>query len=207
MANSQAPTLLLDTNCLITLERRIGPDLDALRELVDAAARSELTLVVAAASASENERPGKPRSWDNFLIRLRDAGLNDVTILKSPLRWNVAFWGHAMWSSPETKELEDRISAALDPVGTLAGPPDDRRWRNTLCDVQMLWAHLWHATDALVTQDRRLGRRAARCLELGATVCTPAEAVRRYRGASSRTLSNFPCAPDLDHALESRGSP
>lgn len=48
------------------------------------------------------------------------------------------------------------------------------RWRNTKCDVQVVWSALWHKADVLVTSDKGILSKAAALAGLGATVMSPA---------------------------------
>lgn len=167
---------LLDTNCLIDLEKGTGPAAD-LRQLVEAHRRRRIELVTAAVTASENELPGTSRSFELLTSRLKRLDLSDVRILPPMGRWGEMYWGQALWVSDEMQALEERIRAIIAPNFDLDDTSNHRKWLNTLCDIQMVFTHLWHETDLLVTGDERhLLRRAGALSELGARVVSPAHA-------------------------------
>jgi hypothetical protein len=157
------PVLLLDTN--------------DLRRIVDTFRRGRLELVAAAISASENAPPGSEKSFELFTERLRRIDLADLRLLPPMGYWGVTFWNRALWVNDEMKELEAKIHAILAPNLDMDDESDHRKWINTKCDVQMVWCHLWHKTDALITSDGAILSKADALAELGATVQSPAMVV------------------------------
>lgn len=97
----QTPRLVLDTNCLIDLEEG-RPDAIHVRALVDASRRKLVHLAVAAISASENQRNGRPvQNHADFEAKLARLDLGDVQQLLPLATWDVGFWDHMLWSSEE----------------------------------------------------------------------------------------------------------
>jgi hypothetical protein len=175
-ARSHLVVALLDTNCLIDLEKGTGQAAD-LEQLVEAHRRGRIELVAAAITASEKEPPGTPRSFELLTSRLERLNLSEVRILPPMGRWDEMYWGQALWADEEMQALEERIRAVIAPNFDLDHTSNRRKWLNTLCDIQMVFTHLWHKTDLLITGDERhLLRRAAALAELGAKVVSPAQA-------------------------------
>jgi hypothetical protein len=72
------------------------------------------------------------------------------------------------------KELEKKVHQILAPNFDIGDDSDERRWRNTKCDVQVVWCALWHKTDIVITSDKGILSKSPALAELGATVETPA---------------------------------
>lgn len=171
------PVLLLDTNCLIDLDEGREPRASDLRRIVETFRRGRLELVAAAMSASENAPPGSEKAFELFTDRLSRIGLADLRLLHPMGYWNVTFWNRALWVNDEMKELEAKIHAILAPNLDMDDDSNHRKWINTKCDVQMVWCHLWHKTDGLITSDGNILSKADALAELGATVQSPAMVV------------------------------
>jgi hypothetical protein len=166
--------LLLDTNCLIDLDEEREPRASDLRRIVEKFRRGHLELVAAAISASENAPPGTEKAFELFIDRLGRIGLAGIRLLHPMGYWGVTFWNQALWVNDEMKELEARIHAILAPNLAMDDGSNHRKWVNTKCDVQMVWCHLWHQTDALITSDGDILSKADALVGLGATVQSPA---------------------------------
>lgn len=91
--------------------------------------------------------------------------------------WDVTYWGQALWVGNEMQQLERKIHAVLAPNLDMDDDSNKRRWINTKCDVQFVWTHVWHKTNALVTSDEGILGKADPLAALGATVKSPASAV------------------------------
>lgn len=163
-------TVMLDTNCLIDLENGTEPQAGYLRRVLAADIRRELEVVVGAIVASENARPGEEPSWAEFEALCQRAGVADAKVLPTLGYWGVMYWGHALWSDEDSLALEARIHAVLAPGLAMDDQSDMRKWLNVKCDVLTVWTHVFHKTDALVTNDRRLYNKAHALTELGANV-------------------------------------
>lgn len=90
--------------------------------------------------------------------------------------WNEGYWGEFLWASEEgialDKKIHEILAPGLDPDDT----SDLRRWRNVKCDVLIFWTHIWHSTDALLTNDKRIIKKAQQLAELGANrIVAPVE--------------------------------
>jgi hypothetical protein len=89
--------------------------------------------------------------------------------------WGEDFWREALWadSDPRMGELEREIH---DVLAQLSHGRQDRheKWRNTRCDVHVVWAHVWQGTDALLTNDHDdILSKADTLSKLGANVESP----------------------------------
>lgn len=171
------PVLLLDTNCLIDLDEGREPRASDLRRIVETFRRGHLELAAAAISASENAPPGSEKAFNLFTERLSRIGLTDVRLLHPMGYYGVTFWNRALWVNDEMKDLEAKIHAVLAPNLEMNDDSNDRKWVNTKCDVQMVWCHLWHKTEGLITSDGGILNKADALAGLGATIQSPAAVV------------------------------
>jgi hypothetical protein len=169
--------LLLDTNCLIDLDEGREPRASDLRRIIETFRRGRLELVAAAISASENAPLGSDKAFELFTDRLNRIGLADLRLLHPMGYWGVTFWNRALWVNDEMTGLEAKIHAILAPNLDMDDDSNHRKWINTKCDVQMVWCHLWHKTDALITSDAGILSKADALAGLGVTVQSPASVV------------------------------
>lgn len=176
--------LVLDTNCIIDLEEN-RPDARALRTLIATWKNEQLHLAVVAVSASENQPSGiASRTYKVFERKLNSAGLAGAHELMPLAIWDVFYWDHALWSSPEMEALESKIRAVLFP-GISTVPPtnieENSRWRNQMCDVLVAWSCIHHNWPHLVTRDRNFHDHRTELVALGLTeILKPADAVQQY---------------------------
>jgi hypothetical protein len=147
--------VVLDTNCLIDLDEGPDPRAADLARIRAAAHEGNLDIGVAAVSASENPRRGCGRSFEEFRELLGRVGLADVRVLPPMGYWDVTFWDQSLWVNEEMMRLEHRIHSILAPDLAMDDRSNWRKWLNTKCDVQVVWTHIWHNTDALVTRHRK----------------------------------------------------
>jgi predicted nucleic acid-binding protein len=161
----------LDTNCIIDLEEK-RPDAINLKKMIDEHKAGIIQLAVVAISASENQPEGRiSKTYDNFLKKLADTGLQNVVQLQPMAYWDVAYWGHAVYGDTNAKELEKKIHNILFPGTPIALYQDvnfpKRVWRNNKCDVQIAWAHAFYNQDVLVTRDENFHRHAQELKKVG----------------------------------------
>lgn len=156
----------IDTNILVDLEKQSERS-QVLATLLNARSLPSVRVCVPAIIASERGPGGSLlRDFGMFQQRLGELGLGEADLLLPMLHLDVSFPDHALLSDTEMEDLERRIHHVLFPelpfdysgyctaVGRSAnGEEHDRRWRNVKCDVQVLWSHIWHKTDILVTAD------------------------------------------------------
>lgn len=168
-------TVLLDTNCLIDLAEDRKPQADDLRQVVAGFRNGSYELVGAAITASENPRAdASPKTWEEFVDLLHRAELSGIRVLSPMGYWDVTFWDRALWVDEEMEELERKVHQILAPNFGMNDKTDEWRWRNTKCDVQVVWSALWHKADLLVTSDKGILSKAEALAGLGATVISPA---------------------------------
>jgi hypothetical protein len=178
------PKVVLDTNCIIDLEEN-RPDAVYLRMLIDAWKNKKFDLAVVAVSASENQPTGiASYSYNVFEIKVKNAGLAGAHELVPLAIWDVFYWDHALWSSPEMEGLERNIRDVLFP-GITTSPPmnvkENSRWRNQMCDVLVAWSCVYHNWPCLVTRDANFHNHRTELAALGLNeILNPADAVRRY---------------------------
>lgn len=71
--------------------------------------------------------------------------------------WDLFYWDHFLWGSPESLILLNTIQSILFPNEELIAPIDamqNSKWRNRQCDVLTAWSHAFHKWDILVTSDK-----------------------------------------------------
>ena len=162
----------LDTNCIIDLEEGRA-DAIHLKKLISMHRNNDIELFVVAISASENQKGGKTsKTFDDFLLKLSAADLEDTKMLLPMLYGGVSFWGHTIWgAAPGAKELEEKVHNILFPGTPIQNPQQvqysERKWRNKKCDVQIAWAHIYHGNDILVTGDDNFHKNAEALRNIG----------------------------------------
>jgi len=154
--------LTLDHNCLIDLEEN-RPSAPALRELIELHRAARIQVFVGSISASEN-LPGKvaPDSYAQFKERLDRLGINELPHLLPVSRVGLSFVLDACVWADETVALADQIKAIVHPnveprfadYLTAQGLPADAdltpKWRNLLCDIEGMAAHIRAGHDMIV---------------------------------------------------------
>jgi hypothetical protein len=176
--------VVLDTNCIIDLEEN-RPDARSLRSLIAAWKSNRLDLAVVAVSASENQPSGiASNSFDVFETKLKNAGLAGVQELMPLAKWDVFYWDHALWSSPDMEALESKIRAVLFPaIPTAPSTSIDKNstWRNQMCDVLVAWSCIHHNWPCLVTRDKNFHNHRIELAALGLEkILYPSDAAQRY---------------------------
>ena len=162
----------LDTNCIIDLEEN-RPDSIYLKKLIFRKRNKEIELMVVAISASENQPGGREsNNFDEFLLKLEAANLQDVEIILPMAYWDVAFWDKAIWAdAPGAEELEVKIHNILFPGTPIEKPKiadySEKKWRNNKSDVQIAWSHIYHGQDILVTRDENFHKNADALRSIG----------------------------------------
>jgi hypothetical protein len=162
----------LDTNCIIDLEEERA-DAVYLRKLVSIHRNHDIELSVVAISASENQKGGKSsKTFDEFLLKLSAADLEDVNMLLPMAYWDVAYWDHAVpGDAPGAEELEEKVHDILFPGTPIENPQQEkyseRKWRNNKCDVQITWARIYHGNGVLVTRDENFHKNAEALRNIG----------------------------------------
>lgn len=176
------PSFTLDTNCIIALEND-EPSAPAIRTLVDAHGRGNITVAVVAISASERQKDRRQlQNFVEFQRRLAALGLGHLEILPPIFYWDVGFLDWSFWADDEVMlKLEQNIHAVLFPASPFlwsdfcavncidpASTSPNSSWRNRKCDVLAIWSHIHDGREVFVTNDGNFHRRRAALIELGA---------------------------------------
>lgn len=160
-------TFTLDTNCIIALDEK-RPEAEAVRALVEAHASGKAHVAIVAISASEKQKGGGHlESFVEFQQRLATLRLDHLELLPPMFYWDVTYWDWCIWSDAEMEANERKIHEVLFPnieflwsdyctaQGITSSDPSlAHKWRNTKCDVQAIWSHIFHKRDVFVTADR-----------------------------------------------------
>ena len=189
----------LDTNCLIDLEEgRKGAA--EVRKLVEAHRRGIANVAVATVTASERQKDGGfLETYEDFQARLVSLGLDHLNQIQPLAHFGISFFDHGLWTSQEMADSEAAIHDVLSPGIPISYPeyceawdidpearPLNPKWRNRLCDTQIVWSHIHHGRDVLVTSDDNFFKasKLPRLVALGAKrICRPAEAAEMLREA------------------------
>jgi len=176
--------LVIDTNCIIDLEEH-RKDYAHLMKILSKWREGHIELGVVAISASENQKGGYvSKTFKDFENKISNAGLQGVEILLPMLYWSVGYWDHALFCDKRKAALENKIHEVLFPGTPIKLPNGDERmrmkWRNNKCDVQLVWALIYHKWEILVTNDGNFHRKVKDLLPLGIKeVLSPSEAAKR----------------------------
>jgi hypothetical protein len=161
--------ITIDTNVLIDLEQAAARA-DVLNSLVRQRDPRRHKICIPAIIASERGPEGTlVKDFSEFESRLSALGLADAELLSPMLYLDVCFFDHALLCSDDMEALERQIHEVLFPslpfvytdycagAGIEATTDTcDRKWRNAKCDVQVVWTHVWHHTDILVSADNNM---------------------------------------------------
>jgi hypothetical protein len=178
------PKLVLDTNCIIDLEEnRAGAH--HVRYLLSAWRHKSIDVAVVAVTASENQPGGRAsRDVSAFEAKLNNVGLATAHHLLPLAVWDIFYWDHALWPSPDLEKLQRRIYETLFPGRSPCPthePELNSAWRNNLCDVMIVWSCIYHGWGSLVTRDRNFHKHSTDLAALGLQeVLYPADAASHY---------------------------
>lgn len=183
--------ITFDYNAVIDLEEN-NPDGVHVRQLVQLHRDAKVNLAIPAIQASENQRGGSLENFADFQARLNRVGLGSIKLLLPVGIWDLTFWDHCVWSSPEWEKLITQIHEAMFPTV----PPElekvpKRKWRNRKCDVLAIASHIMGKRDVFVTRDPDFFkvRVLPKLIELGAgSIVGPAEAVRLLTGGAQKRI-------------------
>jgi hypothetical protein len=170
--------LTLDTNCLIDLEAGTG-EAPAIQQLIELHRAGKIQVHVGAIPASEY-LPGRiaPEPFSPLETRLRKLGIHDLPSVV-PVGREMAFWGAAVYGAEQDDLVEKIKSVVYSTVDTLTLTA---KWRNVVCDVESLAAHIRSGHDVFVTSDQHFRKNTRRqsLLVLGAKdILTPQEALAK----------------------------
>jgi hypothetical protein len=150
-----------------------------------------INLRVTASSGSENRKDKQPvRNIQDFMKMLNLINLNSATILDPIMYWGISFWGHALNASEEMIKVEKELFEILHDVPhnykeycllkNIDSSTTDPKWRNKLCDTQVIWCHIWYQGDVFITRDKNFHKQTKKpkLIELGAkNIMYPEEAL------------------------------
>lgn len=185
-------TYSLDTNCIIDVAES-RPSKPHILALAQAHADGKIDVAIAAVSASERQQGDfYLRSYEHFRERLRTLGLIHLTEIRGIAYFDISYYDHALYPTPEKIDREEKIHYALFPnipfkwadfakvIGIAATEISDhkgKRWRNAFCDRQMFWAHENAERDIFVTNDANFRKLASHPDFPTARIMTPVEAI------------------------------
>lgn len=174
--------LTLDTNAIVTLADRdeTSPHYGALSQLLELHARGVVELAVSTAARRDVDNDvdqGRRARTLEFLERLK--------VIPALGRWDVSRWDRGdVWASASDASVADKVIAVLRPQAAFHA--DHRNSRNTATDADHVVAHILAKRDMLITTDSGLLKKSDELLRVaGATVVTPAAALRRVRDGRS----------------------
>lgn len=178
---------------MIAVERR-EPQKEYVDRLVARHRAQLIDVAITTVSASEALPVSKsfPMTTEQFTLRIKSVGLNDLTLLQGPAVWGLSHWGHSIYPPQSFGEDRLKIWKALFPKisaeypvaikGNLVSPRELSKWRNRWCDVHTLWTHIHYGREVFVTSNRKdFQRKQIELEKLGAgNILTPEEASNRF---------------------------
>lgn len=180
--------LTLDHNCIINLETGEGQSA-ALSELIALHRAGVVRVHVGVVSAAENVRGGGEPSLDAFVQRVERLGLDQLPRVLP--EWRLGMTGLDGQLLAADDDLAARVQAIVHPAipanydqftaekGRDPSGPIHRTWRNRICDIDAMLAHIRHGQDIFVTEDRHFLDHRGALSALGAgRVLTPEETLR-----------------------------
>ncbi len=111
--------------------------------------------------------------------------MRGINQLNSLLVYGLGYWGKYIWGGEEEDRLKNKIQNILFPELTYISKEEDpktyRKWRNRMCDVLMMWTHIYYKRDIFITNDKHFLRKPKRTklIEIGAnSILTPRDALK-----------------------------
>ena len=161
------PRVTLDTNCILDLEEDTPPAV-AVRDLVARHDRGSIVLSIPSIMASERQREGVYfDDFAQFVQRLAGLGIDHLPLLPPMAYVDICFFDHSLMIDDAMESLELQVHRILHPHVEYeyadycarhgidpAVEPLAKAWRNRKCDVQVVWTHIHHRGDLLVTSDK-----------------------------------------------------
>lgn len=210
----------LDTNCLITMQQN-RPGAEQLRQLPRLHKEGQISLRLAAITASEKQRDGSySPTFATFEDWLKDLGLSDAGVVYPLAYSDITYWdvGYFVWDAAQILEVE--IHSILFPkleyqahrhlLQFQDSDEETRRkqiaiWRNAKCDVQAFWSHCSPGGGIFITNDKNFLNKKAELLKLsGGDICTAQDCLNVIDRALSNGLP--PAEVDMVAFLKNTGN-
>lgn len=172
--------LTMDTNCLLAVDNKEA-GYEAIEKILNLHHAGNVDVRVVATTAAENIL-ANPNPFEVFLALLKKTGFDRCEILKPLGRYNMYFYDHAVYASPEDERLENQVWEVLfpgiSPASPEPGSPEAiKRWNNKMCDCQMIHSHIKYGGEVFITQDQNFMKQSKinHLVALGAGVITTPE--------------------------------
>lgn len=178
------PKITLDTNCIYAIQEN-REEAIYIRELLSLYREGKISLQIVAIAASEKKMDGTyPKNFEEFKEKLENLGLEDFVLLPPLGGYDVTFYGYCLYADGNMEQLSKDIQNLLFPTS-----PENHaefckakgveipfngwlhpQWRNQLCDVMVMWGHIYHGGDVFVTSDKNFHKpsRKESLISLGA---------------------------------------
>ena len=167
----------LDTNCLVALSKReLGHEV--ISSLLSAHRTGRIELRLVAISATDLVCAGGPvQTLNDFYEWVSALGFGGVPVVLPLAIYDMVFYDGALWGDEQMERLYQELGQILFPR---VYPPSPARMpnRNQVCDVLMMWSHVYHHGDIFVTTDGNFTKatKKPQLLALGAgLILTPQE--------------------------------
>lgn len=170
--------LTLDTNCLLSLDNK-EPGHEYIQKIQNHKYHTErFDVCVVVTTASENLL-NNINPYEAFQALLKRTGFGYCQILKPTGTYNLNLWNKAVYATPDDIQLEDMIWKILFPGKNSeypkpGSPESVKKWKNRMCDCQMLHSHIKYAGDIFITQDNNYFKQSKieKLIALGAGAIT-----------------------------------
>lgn len=155
--------IVFDYNCLINIENSTM-DYKDLIKIVSLHNSGKIQLHIPAISASEYQKGGLNKSFDEFKKYVSSLGIKDANYLCPMGYWNITFWDFCLFVGKKMDILEKCIREILFPNFNFDKEQQllSKKFINRLCDVQSIWCHIYHNNDVFITEDENFRKKKKR---------------------------------------------
>ena len=181
MSPNQTVKITLDHNCLIDLKQsnNIGVH---IRTLLTNTNFEFYIVNVGASEMCENREFAN--NYETFEAFLKSINLAHLPRLDPLFIWDFSYWDHCIYAEEPTVKLSEDISKVL--FNTHSQPTsskDLKKWRNSLCDIQTMWCHIYYGNDIFLTTDNNFMKisKINKLINIGAkNLCHPLNLLEKH---------------------------
>ena len=176
-------SIVFDYNCLINIENSTMDYID-LNEIISIHNSGKIKLYIPAISASEYQKGGLLKSFDEFKKYVLSLGIKNANYLFPMGYWNITKWNYCIFVDKKMVKLEENIKKTLFPSYNLRKELQllTKKSINHLCDIQSIWCHIYNKKDVFVTEDKKFYKKKQQLIQIGAkSIMSPSEFVRAFK--------------------------
>ncbi len=154
-----------DTNILIEVEEDRDNKSETIR-ILEIRQKKRINIGVVAVCAIEKKVKGK--FIDNikeFKSWLVENNFNDLEIVKTIGRYNLAFWDYCYWASGEISKLERNIYNTIfgkSEIEYMKNNINNKIWRKNIIDTMIFLGHVYNDRDIFITLDKHFLKKSVK---------------------------------------------